>query len=102
MVFFNCVVDYMKIEKKIKERYMIISITEIDTNYYQIIFARENPFDNMLYKGLLILSIKTNDSWLYYHFKNYGKWLKRKDNSINVLLHLLKTEWKSASQVNFT
>lgn len=92
----------MKIEKVVKERYMIISITEIDTNYYQIIFARENPFENMIYKGLLILSLKTHDSWLYYNFNNYGKWLKRKDRCVNVLLHLLKTQRKSRSQINFT
>lgn len=90
----------MKIDKKVKERYMIISITEIDTGYYQIVFARENPFKNMLYRGLFILSVKTSDGWLFYNFDKYGVWLKRKDKFVNVLLHILKTEWKSGSQVD--
>lgn len=88
-------------EKKIKDRFMIISITEIKLNQYQIIFARMNPFGNEIYHGLIINSFKTSDRTLFDNFNRFGVWLKRKDKDINVLLHLLKTEWKINSQVDF-
>lgn len=87
--------------KKIKDRFMIISITEVKLNQYQIIFARENPFGNDTYHGLIINSFKTSDRTLFVRFNRFGKWLKRKDRDIDVLLHLLKTEWKVNSQVDF-
>lgn len=89
------------VSKKIKEEFMIISITEIKDNQYQIIFARKNPFVNDIYHGLIINSFKTSDSTLFNRFNRFGKWLKRKDKDIYVLLYLLKTEWKVSSQVDF-
>ena len=88
-------------ERKIKDRFMIISITEIKLNEYQIIYARENPCGNEVYHGLIINSFKTSDRTLFVRFNRFGKWLKRKDKDIDVLLHLLKTEWKVNSQVDF-
>ncbi len=87
--------------KKIKDKFMIISITEIKDNSYQIIFARENPYCNDIYHGLIINSFKTSDNTLFKRFNRYGQWLKRKDKDIDVLLYLLKTEWKINSQVDF-
>lgn len=87
--------------KKIKDKFMIISITEIKDNSYQIIFARENPYRNDIYHGLIINSFKTSDNTLFKRFNRYGQWLKRKDKDIDVLLYLLKTEWKINSQVDF-
>lgn len=87
--------------KRIKDKFMIISITEFKEGKYQIIFARENPFSNDIYHGLIINSFKTSDSTLFCRFNRYGKWLRRKDKDIDVLLYLLKTEWKINSQVDF-
>ena len=91
----------IKTMKKIKDCFMIISITEVKDGIYQIVYARQNPFNLDTYHGLIINSFKTSDSVLFKKFNRFGVWLKRKDKDIDVLLYLLKTEWKISSQIDF-
>ena len=79
---------------KRNERFMIISSTKIDYNTCIIRFAFEKSTLNYAYKGLFVYELKTNDFYIYNYFNDYGRWLKRKNKYVLLLLHLLNKQKK--------
>ena len=79
---------------KRKERFMIISCTKIDYNTCIIRFAFEKSTKSYAYKGLFVCELKTNDFYIYDYFNEYGRWLKRKNKYVVLLLCLLNKQKK--------
>lgn len=79
---------------------MILNITKINDKCFKILFTIKYLCKSDYYKGLMLLSFKTDDSILYDTFSKYGIWLSKNDRKSVLLLRLFKQAKQNTTSFN--
>ena len=97
-VLFFCFM-YQFMGKK-DNKIMIISVTNLLDGEYKILFTTKQLCNSSFYKGLMLLSFRSSEGYLFSSFHKYGRWLSTKNAYAILLLRLFNRSKQNTTSFN--
>ena len=67
---------------------MVLNIIKLLDNTYQVQYAIKTDYNNIDYKGLIVVEYKTNNLDVFRKFSAYGKWKRAKLGRVGDIIRI--------------